>query len=50
MTNAKKGRKRIEWERLEITSRKLEIQKEYFMQSESENCSGLSDSLQPHGL
>ena len=30
--NAKKKRKTIEWERLEITSRKLEIQREHFMQ------------------
>ena len=30
--NAKKQRKTIEWERLEISSRKLEIQREYFMQ------------------
>ena len=30
--NAKKSRKTIEWERLEISSRKLEIPREYFMQ------------------
>ena len=30
--NAKKQRKTIEWERLEITLRKSEIPKEYFMQ------------------
>ena len=30
--NAKKERKTIEWERLEISSRKLEIPKEHFMQ------------------
>ena len=30
--NAKKQRKRTEWERLEICSRKLEIPREYFMQ------------------
>ena len=30
--NAKKPRKTIEWERLEISSRKLEIPKEHFMQ------------------
>ena len=30
--NAKKLRKTIEWERLEISSRKLEIPREYFMQ------------------
>ena len=29
--NAKKERKTIEWERLEITSRKLDITREYFM-------------------
>ena len=34
MINAKKWRekKKIEWERLEISSRKLEIPREYFMQ------------------
>ena len=32
VTNAKKQRKTIEWERLEISSRKLEIQREHFMQ------------------
>ena len=32
MVNAKKKRKTIEWERLEISSRKLEIPREYFMQ------------------
>ena len=30
--NAKKQKKTIEWERLEISSRKLEITREYFMQ------------------
>ena len=30
--NAKKQRKTIEWERLEISSRKLEISREHFMQ------------------
>ena len=30
--NTKKKRKTIEWERLEITSRKLEIPREHFMQ------------------
>ena len=30
--NAKKKRKTIEWERLEISSRKLEIPREYFTQ------------------
>ena len=29
MTNAKKVRKTIEWERLEISSRKLEIPREH---------------------
>ena len=32
--NAKKYRKTIEWERLEISSRKLEIPRELFMQNE----------------
>ena len=31
MINAKKQKKTIEWERLEIFSRKLEIPREYFM-------------------
>ena len=30
--NAKKKRKRTEWERIEISSRKLEIPREHFMQ------------------
>ena len=30
--NAKKKRKTIEWERLEISSRKLQIPREHFMQ------------------
>ena len=30
--SAKKQRKTIEWERLEISSRKLEISREHFMQ------------------
>ena len=32
LISAKKQRKTIEWERLEISSRKSEIPKEYFMQ------------------
>ena len=32
VTNAKKQKKTIEWERLEISSRKLEIPREHFMQ------------------
>ena len=32
MINAKKKRKTIDWERLEISSRKLEIPREHFMQ------------------
>ena len=32
MINAKKYRKTIEWERLEISSRKLEIPREHFTQ------------------
>ena len=31
MNDAKKERKTIEWERLEIATRKLEIPREYFM-------------------
>ena len=34
--NAKKQRKTIEWERLEISSRKLEIPREYFMQRQAQ--------------
>ena len=33
MINAKKHGKVIEWERLEISSRKLEIPREHFMQT-----------------
>ena len=33
MNNEKKQRKTIEWERLEISSIKLEIPREYFMQN-----------------
>ena len=32
MNNAKKQRKTIAWERLEISSRKLELPREHFMQ------------------
>ena len=32
MNPPKKSRKTIEWERLEISSRKLEISREYFIQ------------------
>ena len=32
MNNAKKQRKTIEWERLEISSRKSEIPRKHFMQ------------------
>ena len=32
MISAKKWRKTIEWERLEISSKKLEIPREHFMQ------------------
>ena len=32
MNNAKRYRKTIEWERLEISSRKLEIPRDHFMQ------------------
>ena len=32
MISAKKQRKTIEWERVEISSRKFEIPREYFMQ------------------
>ena len=33
LSDQRKERKTIEWERLEISSRKLEIPREYFMQS-----------------
>ena len=32
MKNAKKKRKTIEWERLEMSSRKLDLSREHFMQ------------------
>ena len=32
MINANKSRKTMEWERLEISARKLEIPREHFMQ------------------
>ena len=32
MNNAKKQRKTTEWEKLEISSRKLEISREHFLQ------------------
>ena len=35
-TNAKKLRKTTEWERLEISSRKVEIPREYFIQKWAE--------------
>ena len=34
--NAKKWKKTIEWERLEISSRKLDIPREYFMQRQTQ--------------
>ena len=34
--NANKQRKTIEWERFEISSRKLEIPREHFMQIEAQ--------------
>ena len=41
--NAKKQRKTIEWERLQISSRKVEIPREYFMQSEvAQSCPTLA--------
>ena len=36
MNNAKKQRKTIEWEILEISSRKLERSREYFMQDKGQ--------------
>ena len=48
MKNAKKRRKTIEWERLEIL-RKLEISREHFNQGSVQfSRSVVSDSLQPH--
>ena len=35
--NAKKYRKKIEWERLEMSSRKLEIPREHFMHKDGLN-------------
>ena len=37
MKNAKKQRKTVECERLEISSRKLEISREHFMQENGHN-------------
>ena len=36
MNNAKKQRKTIEWERLEIAFRKLEISREHFIQRQAQ--------------
>ena len=48
MTNAKKQRKTIEWERREISSRKLEIAREHFMQrwaqKKDRNCMDLTEA------
>ena len=40
--NAKKQRKTIEWKRLEISSRKLEIPREHFMQTKDRNVKDLT--------
>ena len=37
MNPPKKSRKTIEWERLEISSRKLEISREHLMQRQAKN-------------
>ena len=37
VTKAKKLRETVEWERLEISSRKLQIPREYFMQDGHDN-------------
>ena len=42
--NAKKKRKTIEWERLEISSRKLQISAEHFMQRWDRNCMDLTEA------
>ena len=46
--NAKKQRKTIDWERLEISSRKLEIPREHFMQRwaklKDRNCRDLTEA------
>ena len=44
MISAKKERKTIEWERLEISSIKLEIAREHFMQN------GLNKGQKSYGL
>ena len=44
MISAKKERKTTEWERLEISSRKLEIAREHFMQN------GLNKGQKSYGL
>ena len=63
MSNAKKSRKTIEWETLEISSRKLVTKRRFHanmgtkkdrkdidLTEVSESRSIVSDSLQPHGL
>ena len=42
--NAKKQRKTIEWERLEISSRKLEISRQHFMQRWDRNGMDLTEA------
>ena len=42
--SAKKWRKTIEWERLEISSRKLEIPREHFMQRWAQNGMDLTEA------
>ena len=42
--NAKKQRKTTEWERLEISSRKLEIPREHFMQRWAQNGMDLTEA------
>ena len=48
MINAKKWRKTTEWERLEISSRKLEIPREHFMPKvgsiKDRNCIDLTEA------
>ena len=48
MINAKKQRKTIEWEKLKISSRKLELPREHFMQrwahKKNRNCIDLTEA------
>ena len=48
MISEKKERKTIEWERLEISSRKLEIPREHFMQRWAQYLEDIKKRWQEH--